>query len=81
MVIHMRVTSSMVRLMVKEFIIGLMVRCMMVSGRKVSKMDTVCGEVYLVTVIWDNGLKVKPMVMVCISGKMVIDLRVHGSNA
>ena len=55
MEIHMREIFSMVKHMEKVFIIGLMVRCMMVSGRKVSKMDTVCGEVYSEIAIWDNG--------------------------
>jgi hypothetical protein len=81
MVILMRETSSMVRLTARVFIIGLMARCMMVNGRRVSKMDTECGEVYLVIVIWVNGLKVKLMDMEFISGKMVIGLKVPGLNA
>ena len=74
----MRVISSMARHMVKVSIIGPMVKSMMENGRKVSRMDMVCGEVSLVTVIWDNGLKVKHMVMEFISGKTAIDTKDPG---
>ena len=70
----------MVKLMEKVFIIGLMVRSMMVNGKKVLKMDMVCGEVYSEIAIWDNGQKVKLMDMEFINGKMVIDMKVHGLN-
>ena len=53
----------------------------MENGKKVSKMDMECGEVYLVIVTWDSGLRVKLMVMVFINGKTVIDMKDHGSNA
>ena len=55
MEIHMKEISSMVRHMEKVFIIGLMVRSMMVNGKKVLRMDTVCGEVYSEIAIWGNG--------------------------
>lgn len=40
-----------------------------------------CGKVSSEIVIWDNGLKVKLMATVCISGKMVIGMKVRGLNA
>ena len=51
----MKVTFSMVRHMVKVFIIGPTEKYTMVNGKKESRMDTECGEVYLVIVIWVNG--------------------------
>jgi hypothetical protein len=55
MEIHMREIFSMVKHMEKVFIIGLMVKSTMENGKKVLRMDTVCGEVYSEIAIWDNG--------------------------
>jgi hypothetical protein len=55
MAIHMKGIFKKVKLMVKEFIIGLMVKYMMENGVKELKMVTECGKEFLVTVIWDNG--------------------------
>ena len=81
MAIPMKVTSLMEKHMARVFIIGLTEKSTTENGRRESKMDTECGEVYLVIVTWDNGLKVKLMAMVSISGKTVTDTKDHGSNA
>ena len=80
MEIHMKETSSMAKRMVKVFIIGQTERSTMENGKKVSKMDTECGEVYLVIVTWDNGLKVKLMVTVSINGKTATGTKDRGLN-
>ena len=69
------------KLMVKEFIIGLMEKNMMESGKMESKMDTECGEVFSATPILVNGKTLKQMVMEFISGKMVIGMKAPGSTA
>ena len=76
MEILMRVTSSTEKPMAKVFIIGPMERYMTENGKKESRMDTECGVVYSEIVTWDNGSKVKLMVMEFINGKTVIDTKV-----
>ena len=81
MAISMRVISIEVKLEEGEFITGLMEKSTMVSGKPESKKGTECGEVYLVTLILDNGRIVKQMGMVFISGRMEIGSRDLGSIA
>ena len=78
--IRMRVTSSMEKPTAKASIIGQMGKFTTENGKRVSKTDTECGEVYLVIVIWVNGSRVKLMVTVSINGKTVIDMKDHGLN-
>ena len=76
--INMKVISKRVKLMVKGYITGLMVKFMTVSGKMESKKVMECGRVSLAILIWDNGKTVKPMAMEFISGKMVIDSKALG---
>ena len=80
MEILMRVISRKVKLMVKEYIIGLMEKYMMANGVKELKMVMECGKESLVIAIWVNGSILKLMDMEYISGKMEIGLRVAGTN-
>lgn len=81
MVTLTREISKKEKLMVREYIYGLMAKSMTVNG--VGELRTVmeCGRVFLEIVTWVNGLIQKLMVMEFINGKMVIDLREAGINA
>ena len=70
----------MARHMGKVYILGLMERYMMESGRMELKMAMVYGKEYLGILIQVNGKILKQMGMVYISGKMVTDMKVNGCN-
>ena len=81
MEISIRVTTSMVELMAREYFHGLMEKFMMENGEKESKKAMVYGEELTETHISASGNKAKLMVMVCISGKTVTDMRESGELA
>ena len=78
MAIPTKVTFSMVKHMEKAYIIGQMVKSMMVNGLMELRKDMECGKEYLVTPISVNGKIVKLMVMEFINGRMVIGTKDHG---
>jgi len=76
---NMKEIFIMVRLMEKEFIIGLMERFTTENGEMESRKVMECGEAFLVIHILVNGRIVKLMDMEYINGKMEIDMKVLGS--
>ena len=81
MEMFIRVITSMVELMVREYSHGLMERFMMENGVKESKKVMVYGEELTETHISANGNKAKLMVTECISGKTVTGMRESGELA
>jgi hypothetical protein len=69
----------MVKLMEKEFIIGLMERSMMENGEMELRKVMECGEAFLVIHISVNGRIVRQMDMEYTNGKMETGMKVLGS--
>jgi hypothetical protein len=68
------------KLMERVFLHGKMEKFMMVSGNRASNKDMEFGGVQMVTLISDNGRKVKRTGMAFILGQMEIDLRENGKR-
>lgn len=68
------------KLMVRESIFGLMVKFLMVSGRKDLNMDMVYGKVLKETLMLVNGNFHRLMDMGFIFGRMVIGMKENGSK-
>jgi hypothetical protein len=75
---NMKGTFKMERLMVKEYILGLMVRFMMENGKMESKKVTGFGKEYLAILTLASGRIVKLMDMEFINGKMGISMKASG---
>ena len=69
------------KLTAKVYTTGPMEKSMMASGRMVSKMATVCGEEFSVTLTSGSGRTQRQMDMVYINGRMEIDTKAPGSIA
>ena len=78
MEINMKVIFTTVKLMEKEYIIGLTEKYMMENGEMESKKVMECGEVFLVIHTLVNGRIARLMDMVSINGKMETDMKVLG---
>jgi hypothetical protein len=79
MEINMKEIFIMVKLMEKEFIIGLMERSMMENGEMELRKVMECGEAFLVIHILVNGRIVRQMDMEYTNGKMETGMKVLGS--
>jgi|LauGreDrversion4_2_1035121.scaffolds.fasta_scaffold218667_2 hypothetical protein len=79
MEINMKEIFIMVKLMEKEFIIGLMERSMMENGEMELRKVMECGEAFLVIHISVNGRIVRQMDMEYTNGKMETGMKVLGS--
>jgi hypothetical protein len=78
MEINMKEIFIMVKLMEKEFIIGLMERSMMENGEMELRKVMECGEAFLVIHISVNGRIVRQMDMEYTNGKMETGMKVLG---
>lgn len=78
MVTHISDSSSLGELTERGFILGKMERSMMVSGIKASSKVMVYGKVFTTIHILESGYSQKPMDMVFINGRMVIDMKASG---
>ena len=72
------VSSELERLMARVFTLGLMARCMMVSGFKAESRAMVFGEASIMIIILENGFSLKHMGMEFIIGQMAIGMRGNG---
>lgn len=79
MEINMKEIFIMVKLMEKEFIIGLMEKSMMENGEMELRKVMECGEAFLVIHISVNGRIVRQMDMEYTNGKMETGMKVLGS--
>ena len=79
MEINMKEIFIMVKLMEKEFIIGLMERSMMENGEMELRKVMECGEAFLVIHNSVNGRIVRQMDMEYTNGKMETGMKVLGS--
>lgn len=73
-------TMSIINHMVREYLLGQMVRYTMVSGCKELKTGLGSGRELWKTPILESGRIVRLKAMVFIVGRMVIDMRVNGST-
>lgn len=73
-----KATLSLVKLTVKESIIGPTVKSTTVNGAAALKKVMVCGKASTVTVTWVSGANLKPMVTVFISGRTAIATKAAG---
>jgi len=80
MVISMRENSRIISLMAKVSILGSMEKYTRVNGKRGSRRAKAFGRAFLETRILASGLRVKRMGTVCISGRMVIDMRESGNS-
>jgi len=78
MEIHILVNLNMVKLMVKEYILGKMVKYMMVNGIKEWNKVMVFGKELKMIRILENGRLLKLMATVFILGLTEIGMKVNG---
>lgn len=71
-------TTNMEKLMEREFILGIMEKFMMVSGKKDWNMATDCGKEWMVIHLSENGIIQKQMVLEFMSILMEIDMKALG---